>query len=410
MQPFRFLRRAPVLPGAGARVIFIGDSISDHNYNPGVRQGKYADSLRQQYGWTLLNASVVSNPDFEQPVATKPLGLVTATGITASRDSAHAGAQGSSWAAKLLSDGTVGGTASLEGDAGAMCLGMRAGETYTFGMDVYAPTTVSGLVQTYILDRVGSGSYNLTGVTVTKANSWQRITATRTIVAGATEAFVRPIQLSAPAAGDAVWIDNLTFSCNTTDPSAPDTSNTYRSGISNTLLQTTDNDGQFNLNLLYQFPTVADARINGYAPLDLVSVSLGTNDYGYVWHTAAGATATKTRDTWRIAVNQLLGYLTQVAPNAVIVLIGLGYIQFSQTAGQPAYPNNPIPQWGTGSATVQKDTWADMNAITQQACRDYGAVYVDISAMTNAQTVDGTHPTLAGHDFIVTQFKRAFGL
>lgn len=405
MLPIMRLTRLPVgLPPAGARVIFVGDSIFDHTFRSlgaaAQRQGKMADALRQQFGWVLLNANKVAGGVSNEAILCPS--LAAASGITLTRDSTHAGGGGSAWAAKCASNGTAGGIVFLDGDAGGLRMGMRGGETYTLSFDYWLPTTTTGTWLTAIEDQVGAGGYLTTSLVFTKANSWQHATITRTIRAGATEAFARIVQANGPANGDVIWVDNTKLECNSAETAFFDIENSYRSGVANRLLQLTDNDGVGNaLNLLGT--NVIPNTIAQYMPLDMVVIFLGVNDYGYSVTTGASTASTKSRTTWRAALTSMMQQLTALFPWVRIVLCSLT----DQAVG--AASTTAAPNWGIAGGS-KGGIYMDMNRITAEVAATYGAVCVDLSGITGGTNLDdGTHPTLAGSDAMVVAFKKAFG-
>lgn len=89
-------------------------------------------------------------------------------------------------AASLLAATSSDAYASPVGDSGALRLGMQPGHTYTFSVWVYSPQFGTSII---LFDNSGGVAYTQTYVTV--INIWQLLTVTRTIRAGATEAFIR---------------------------------------------------------------------------------------------------------------------------------------------------------------------------------------------------------------------------
>jgi hypothetical protein len=97
--------------------------------------------------------------------------------------------------------------AGIGGDTGAMRCGMVAGQTYTFSVWVYIPSTNPGSGTWFlnIFDNDGTG-YAKTSVTITERDQLVRKTVTRTLRAGATEAFVR-VENNGGVVGDVVYIE-----------------------------------------------------------------------------------------------------------------------------------------------------------------------------------------------------------
>ncbi len=106
---------------------------------------------------------------------------------------------------KLTSDGA--GACYISTDIGALSTGLRPGRTYTFSAYVYLDSgeaIATGDTDIRITDTAGS----TTGTQPGAQDSWLRISATRTIDAAASSAYVR-IGFTAGGAGEDMWIDNL---------------------------------------------------------------------------------------------------------------------------------------------------------------------------------------------------------
>lgn len=135
--------------------------------------------------------------------------------LTQSATHVHSG----SWAGKVKSNGT--GAYMITnpgGDAGSgMNLGMVAGGTYTFSAWVYVPSGVSigfptQAVYIEMYDKTDAGYANTAGNAVAALDTWTLLTVTRTIRAGATEAFCRIVANGIPlTTAPEIYFDDATW-------------------------------------------------------------------------------------------------------------------------------------------------------------------------------------------------------
>ncbi len=391
--PMHILRRPQGLPGAGAKTIWIGDSITTGIGGTAVNSGKYVAKLASQNGWLIIGDNMVTNASFETDTS-----IWIPNRATLTSDATHGGSSvtvgAGAKAMKIVP--TVDATFSLaspEGDTGAVRLGLQAGVTYTYAADVYVPVGTTGSINLSIFDNDGTGLVSSDSAVVVPANGWQRISVTRTMRAGITDAFCR-VNWTGGRLTDAIWVDAVQLQGGATLPAWTDSvSSTVppRPAEGGTTLQSTDaaaNSFQGNIAARYTNYVTAAGGV------DLVSLYMGTNDLtdsGYVnW----GPTS------WRAALDAALQAIIGAAPNAQVVVLSLGYTTTNDATAIPS-------PWPGGT---RAKAYAGMNQITEQAAHDYGAVWVDITGMPAAD-VDGTgiHPNQAGHDYIVTQFYKAFG-
>lgn len=106
--------------------------------------------------------------------------------------------------------------ASPVGDlGGGMRMGMVAGQTYTFSGWVYVPSTNGGspgstLNQVFLQLYDNNGGYNAVGSSAPVAyDTWTKLSVTKTIGAGATEAFLRVIDNETPNTYALVYFDGM---------------------------------------------------------------------------------------------------------------------------------------------------------------------------------------------------------
>lgn len=378
------------LPPSGSSILVAGDSIQDwgnDGYSGGnaLNSGKSTVKLCSQYGWRLLAANGILNGSFE----TDTTGWVAAAGCSISSDATHA-SQGSR-SMKVTATATGNTWFNPVGDLGAVRLSLQEGVAYAAALDVFIPTGVTGTITLQIFDKV-SGTYaSSNSVAVSASNTWQRISVSRTIGVGSTEIFVRVLWTGATS-GQAIWIDAVMLEPGTTANAFCDTLDTLRPAVSGSLLQTTDSTLN---NFLGNVATRFSQWVTNPVPAMIV-LHMGTNDFAQVTNTT-----NKTRTTWRDALASAMRLFESLNPTPLIVVIGLGSLSTYNDA-------TAVSQWGTG--WQRQHVYTDMNNITQQVCREYGALFVDISGMVDSQTVtDHIHPNQSGHDFIVTQFKKVFG-
>lgn len=407
------------LPPSGSKVIFVGDSITDPHNATGIgaatsyHGAQYAEKLANLYGWRLLGGNMIGGYNATVDNGTTvsfEADTLNWIGLqcTLATDATHGGSTvtAGSGAKAMKVTPTVAGSyaeAIPEGDLGGDAThglrnGMQAGVTYDFAADVYVPLGTTGQWTLQIWDTTTAGSgYVNTTANITPMNAWQRVSVTRTVQAGAVEAAVRIANYTASTT-QPIWVDCVQLEPGSVATAWFDTSQgNLKPGMGGTLLQATDHTAQnFLDNLAGRFTSI----VNNAGGVDLISMFFGTNDLSG----GLQAYPNRTRDTWRDALELAMGTFVSVAPNAQIVLLSMGSL--TTFAG-----GSVVPQWIPGGATTwtAQQCYADMNNITQQVAAKFGAAFVDISAGLDANTVDHIHPNQAGHDYIVTCWKAAFG-
>lgn len=383
VQRLHTARRPLGLPAAGSKAMFVGDSITDCSLATADNGGKYAVQLATTYGWRLLGVNAIANADFETNASSW-----TAAGATLTSDATHA--QFGTKAMKMAPTSTS-VIVNPEGDSGAIRMGMKAGQTWTFSCYLWVPTANTGTWFVQLLDGPTGGPYVGTTATVVAANGWQRVTVTRTIGVSSTESFVR-IAGSSVTIGQAIWVDGAMLEPNSTASTWIDslrTSNQLPAMGGTTLVPATSGGTAQN------FADNLATRYTPYGNADVICLFYGSNDIGL------GGAGGLTREGWRSAVLGAIQTFQAQTSVPVIAVCSLGWLT--------AFTNDATAVAGWGVGTQRQHVYADMNAITQQCCRDLGALYIDLTAMVTGDTIDGLHPTQAGHDKIVTAFKRNFG-
>jgi hypothetical protein len=143
--------------------------------------------------------NLITNPSFEVSAGNWPV-----SSGTIARVNTVSGLSG--WSAKLTSTGGDTFTAP-GGDTGGMRLGMLADNTYTLSCYLYVPTGGGASWRIKIFDNDGSGYVSTSSGSVSTFDSWVLVSVTRTLRAGATQAFVR-VENNSGVNGDTVYIDN----------------------------------------------------------------------------------------------------------------------------------------------------------------------------------------------------------
>lgn len=378
----RVARRPFGLPPSGSRAIFVGDSISDPTLATAYNGAKYAVILANTYGWRVAGVNAIPNANFE----TDATGWVAA-GATIASDTARA--QFGTRSMKITPS-AVNLNIAPEGDVGAIRLGMRPGQAWTFSAYVWVPVGTAGSYNLQLYDF--AGSYAASSTPITAQNAWQRVSVSRTILAGATESFARITGIGVTV-GQAVWVDGAMLEPNgsmgATFVDSPRAANAMV-GLGGTTLV-----GAASGGTAQNFSDNLATRYTPHLPADVVCMMYGANDIGL------GGAGGLTRDGWRQAVtNAVLTFQSQ-APSPLVVVCSLGWL--TAFVGDAT----AVAGWGVGS--TRGAVYSDMNAITKQVARDLGAAWVDLSSMVAGDTLDGLHPTQAGHDKIVTAFKNVFG-
>lgn len=382
VQKLHTARRPMGLPPSGGRALFIGDSISDNSIATSFNGGKYGVILSNTYSWRMLGVNAIPNANFETDASSW-----TVTGGALASDATHA--QFGTKALKITPSGAS-CQVNPEGDAGAIRLGMRANQTWTFSCYVWVPTGTTGTWNIQIIHGT-SPTYASTTVAVTPVNNWQRITVTATIGGTATESFVRIANVGATS-GQAIWLDGAMLEPNSTPSTWIDSlrASNQLPGMGGTTLVPATMGGTAQ-----NFADNLATRFTPYPTPDLVCMYYGNNDIGL------GGAGGLTREGWRSAMLGAIQTFMALPSTPVIVILGLGWI--TGFVGDAT----AVTGWGVGATRAA--VYSDMNAITLQCCRDMGVPFVDLSAMVVGDTIDGLHPTQAGHDKIVTAVKRIFG-
>ncbi len=146
--------------------------------------------------------NLIPNPDFETDASSW---IVAGGTFVRSTAQAHTGT-----ASGLLTASGAEAEAAPVGDAGALRMGMLPGLTYTFTAWLYVPTGSGPLASVFLafLDNDGTG-YAGPLAAPTVFDAWNRVSVTRTIRAGATEAFCRVETVAGN--GKTVYVDDVSL-------------------------------------------------------------------------------------------------------------------------------------------------------------------------------------------------------
>jgi hypothetical protein len=377
------------LPGAGSKVIFFGDSISDRS---GSFYGHWAMKLCDRFGWVWINQNQVQDGSFENdtvgsaPPTTSAASDGNATLTVGNTIATMPPGTGTHY---VSATATAAGTSIVNfgGSSGAFRNNMELGQTYIFSAWVRCGSTVTPGNVFLQFNSTGNTVPSANSASLSAAQTWQRLSVSLSLVNG-TDAWVRAVSLSAPASS-VIQVDGVMVQRGTTLGSSYEDFGT-RGAIAGSNLQVNDHTASNGSD------TFA-ARVAAYGPLDAVIVEYGMNDLYYVNAASPPYTPT-TLATWSSAVSTCIANIQAMAGPPKIIWLGINN----------SYDTFTNPAW----AISRQDAVRQMDAITQALVTAAGGWFIPMCSQMDYAFVDvgganPRHPTKpVGENFMYERIVR----